>query len=146
MKRLLATSFLVPGLASAAAGSSQGVAGLSADGGISGAGYLLQVSLGLVVVLGGIVALAWVLRRMGGFQHSAGGHLRVLEGLAIGPRERIVLLQCGEEQIVVGIAPGRVQTLHVLAEPVPVTEPGTAPAPAFARRLQEAMRRRGGEA
>jgi flagellar protein FliO/FliZ len=77
---------------------------------------------------------------MSGIQHSAGGNLRVLEGLAIGPRERIVLLQAGEEQIVVGVAPGVIQTLHVLNETVDVAEAATTPD--FAKRLSEALKRR----
>ncbi|RMG55029.1 MAG: flagellar biosynthetic protein FliO [Gammaproteobacteria bacterium] len=140
LRCLPALLFLLPSLGMAA----QAPAAEAGQGGFSGAGYLIQVSIGLLVVLGGIVALAWMMRRMGGFQHSAGGNLKVLEGLAIGPRERIVLLQCGSEQIVVGIAPGRVQTLHVLEQPVEVAQSAPMATPAFARRLQEALRARGG--
>jgi flagellar protein FliO/FliZ len=112
-------------------------AGLS---GVSGSAYLLQVILALIVVLIGIVALAWFMKRMTGIQHSAGGNLQVLEGLTIGPRERIVLIQAGKEQLVVGIAPGRVQTLHVLEEPVEARERNSV-AP-FSQRLNEALKRR----
>jgi flagellar protein FliO/FliZ len=109
--------------------------------GVSGSAYLLQVILALIVVLIGIVALAWFMKRMTGIQHSAGGNLQVLEGLTIGPRERIVLIQAGKEQLVVGIAPGRVQTLHVLQEPVEASAPGGNVTP-FAKRLNEALKRR----
>jgi flagellar protein FliO/FliZ len=113
------------------------VTGLS---GVSGSAYLLQVILALIVVLMGIVALAWFMKRMTGIQHSAGGNLQVLEGLTIGPRERIVLIQAGKEQLVVGIAPGRVQTLHVLEEPVEVSERSSVTP--FAQRLNEALKRK----
>jgi flagellar protein FliO/FliZ len=109
--------------------------------GVSGSAYLLQVILALIVVLIGIVALAWFMKRMTGIQHSAGGNLQVLEGLTIGPRERIVLIQAGKEQLVVGIAPGRVQTLHVLQEPVEASTHGGNVTP-FAKRLNEALKRR----
>lgn len=109
--------------------------------GVSGSAYLLQVIMALIVVLLGIVALAWFMKRMTGIQHSAGGNLKVLEGLTIGPRERIVLIQAGKEQILLGIAPGRVQTLHVLEEPVEVSESSSVVAP-FAQRLNEALKRR----
>jgi len=109
--------------------------------GVSGSAYLLQVILALMVVLLGIVALAWFMKRMTGIQHSAGGNLQVLEGLTIGPRERIVLIQAGKEQLLLGIAPGRVQTLHVLDEPVEVSESSSVMAP-FAQRLNEALKRR----
>ena len=108
--------------------------------GVSGSAYLLQLSIGLIVVLFGIIALAWFMKRMSGIQHSAGGNLRVLEGLAIGPRERIVLLQAGKEQIVIGVAQGSIQTLHVLNETVEVSE--SSQTPDFAKRLSEALKRR----
>ncbi len=82
---------------------------------------LLQMSLGLVAVLVAIVGMAWLARRFGRFQSPAGGILRILGGLSLGPRERVVLLQVGNVQLLVGVAPGRIQTLHVL---------GSAPASA----------------
>ena len=78
------------------------------------AGSLLQVTLGLAAVVITIFALAWFARRYGRFQASAGGALRVVGGLSVGPRERVVLLQVHDRQLVLGVAPGRVQTLHVL--------------------------------
>ncbi|MDX1336049.1 MAG: flagellar biosynthetic protein FliO [Gammaproteobacteria bacterium] len=114
--------------------------GIALGNGVSGSAYLMQLSIGLMVVLVGIVVLAWFMKRMSGIQHSAGGNLRVLEGLAIGPRERIVLLQAGKDQIVVGVAQGTIQTLHVLGETVDVPEPSTTPD--FAKKLSEAIKRR----
>jgi flagellar protein FliO/FliZ len=81
---------------------------------------LWQLTLGMLMVLALIVGLAWVLKRTGRFQMAAGGGLRILGGLSMGARERVVLLQVGETQLLVGVAPGRVQTLHVLEQPLPV--------------------------
>ena len=36
----------------------------------------------------------------------------------MGARERVVLIQVGKQQMLLGVAPGRVQTLHVLDEPL----------------------------
>jgi flagellar protein FliO/FliZ len=79
---------------------------------------LWQLTLGMILVLGLIVAIAWLLKRSGRFQAAAGGGLRILGGLSMGSRERVVLLQVGSTQLLVGVAPGRVQTLHVLGQPV----------------------------
>ena len=79
---------------------------------------LWQLTLGLLLVLGLIVAIAWVLKRSGRFQMAAGGGLRILGGLSMGTRERVVLLQVGDTQLLVGVAPGRVQTLHILDKPL----------------------------
>jgi len=83
---------------------------------------LLQLTLGMLAVLGLIMAIAWLLKRSGRFQVGSGGGLRILGGLSMGARERVVLLQVGETQLLVGVAPGRVQTLHVLEQPLEENE------------------------
>jgi len=79
---------------------------------------LWQLTLGMLLVLGLILAIAWLLKRSGRFQTAAGGGLRILGGLSMGSRERVVLIQAGETQLLLGVAPGRVQTLHVLDQPL----------------------------
>jgi len=81
-------------------------------------GYLVQLILGLVVVIICIVALAWVAKRVNRLQSSTDGYLKVLGGLNMSARERVVLLQVGEKQLLVGVSPGRINTLYVLNEPV----------------------------
>ncbi|CAK0776923.1 flagellar protein FliO/FliZ [Gammaproteobacteria bacterium] len=82
---------------------------------------LLQVALGLAVVLTVIAVITWLLRRFGGMNASLNGKLKVLGAISLGARERAVLVQVGEQQILLGVAPGRVQTLHVLNAPLPET-------------------------
>jgi len=79
---------------------------------------LWQLTLGMVVVLAIMLGLAWILKRTGKFQMAAGGGLKILGGLSIGSRERVVLLQVGETQLLVGVAPGQVRSLHVLDRPL----------------------------
>jgi len=83
-----------------------------------GADYLIQFSVGLIVVLIAVVALAWLMRRLNRFQSSVGDSLQTLGGISLGPRERIVLVKVGDTQLLLGVAPGRVQTLHVLEHPL----------------------------
>lgn len=109
---------------------------------VSGPG-LGQMTVGLVMVLALIFALAWAVRRFGRVQSLPTGALRVLGGLSLGTRERLVLVKVGNAQLLLGVAPGRVQTLHVLAEPIEFSSPedvGTG-ARDFADRLQNALRR-----
>ncbi len=79
---------------------------------------LWQLTLGMLLVLSLILAIAWLLKRSGRFQVGAGGGLRILGGLSMGSRERVVLIQAGETQLLLGVAPGRVQTLYVLDQPL----------------------------
>ncbi|MCB1876006.1 MAG: flagellar biosynthetic protein FliO [Chromatiales bacterium] len=99
---------------------------------------LLQTLMGLGVVLLFILLLAWFVRRSGTLSAATGGPLKILAGRSLGPRERLVLVQVGEEQLLIGVAPGRVQTLHVLREPISVE---SVNAGGFAERLGTAMKK-----
>ncbi|WP_347904779.1 flagellar biosynthetic protein FliO [Pseudomonas purpurea] len=103
------------------------------------AGQLTQLVLGLLLVLGLIFLLAWLLRRVQ--QAGPAGKGQVIELIgsrALGPRDRLVLVQVGSEQILLGLTPGSITPLHVLKEPVqvPSTEQAT---PEFAQRLMELL-------
>lgn len=120
----------------------------AANGGGSGVDLtsLTRLTLGLVAVVAAIVLLGWLLRRMGAVGGGAGGQVRVVGGVSVGNRERILLVQAGKTQLLVGVAPGRVQTLHVLDEPIETPETGTGTsgqAGPFAARLRQVMQRDG---
>lgn len=107
-----------------------------------GAASLGQFVFGLIVVVGMILALAWMLRRMNHVQGSVQGRMRILAGLPLGSRERVVLVQVGEEQILLGVAPGRVSRLHVLEHPLETKPGGPDAGESFRARLAAAMQRR----
>jgi flagellar protein FliO/FliZ len=67
-----------------------------------------------MVVLGLLVLSLWLLKRLSRLQASAGCQIRVVGGLSLGGRERLLVVEIGQTQLVLGVAPGRVQTLHVL--------------------------------
>jgi flagellar protein FliO/FliZ len=97
-----------------------------------GAGGLASVTFALLAVLAAIFAVAWVARRVRGIGSRVGNAIDVLAEIPLGPKERAVLLKVGAEQILVGVAPGRVSALHVLREPVEVPKAATATAPVAA--------------
>ena len=80
--------------------------------------YLMQLVLGLIVVVLCIIALAWFAKKMNNFQPLADDSLKMISTISMGTRERIVLLQVGEEQILIGVSPGRINKLHVLNKPI----------------------------
>jgi len=86
-----------------------------------------QVTLALLIVLGAVFAVAWVVKRMRGFGNRAGSAIDVIADIPLGQKERAVLLKVGKVQILIGVAPGQVNTLHVLEEPVDLTAPPAAP-------------------
>lgn len=101
-------------------------------------GQILQLLFGLLLVVGLIFALAWLMRRV---QRGVPGNAQVIElvgSRAIGPRDRLVLVQVGNEQILLGVTPGRITPLHVLNEPVQVPESKPVNSE-FAQRLMDLM-------
>lgn len=71
--------------------------------------------LGLTLIIGILFFGAYFLRKLnGGRSFGNSGPLRVVGGLMISTRERIVLIEVGDTWIVVGIAPGQIKTLHTL--------------------------------
>jgi len=103
---------------------------------------LLETLLGLFVVLACIAFLAWLLRRTGRFQTTANGEMKLITSLALGPRERAVLLQVGEQQILVGVTSQHVQTLHILETPVSTTTIKNNSNTTFAEKFQQVLQQR----
>ncbi|HYD95694.1 MAG TPA: flagellar biosynthetic protein FliO [Noviherbaspirillum sp.] len=75
------------------------------------ASNLLQVLFGLVVVLGLMAGAAWILKRMGVAGGGVNNVARVVGGVSVGSRERVVVVEVADQWIVVGVAPGRVNAL-----------------------------------
>ena len=100
------------------------------------AGQLTQLVFGLLLVLGLIFFLAWLLRRVQ--QAGPAGKGQVIELIgsrALGPRDRLMLVQVGNEQILLGLSPGTITALHVLKEPVEVPSASEKATPEFAQHL-----------
>jgi len=123
--------------------------GAAASGDPLGSESLLRLAGGLLLVLGLVFAVAWLLRRLQRLQGLRPGAMRVVAGLAVGQRERLLVVQVGEEQLLIGVAQGRVEKLHELAAPI---DAGAAQAAAggFAGELRRLLGERknepGGEA
>jgi flagellar protein FliO/FliZ len=92
-----------------------------------GAGSVLQLTLSLAAVVAAIFGLGWLLRRLHGLPGSTHRALRVVATLPVGTRERIAIIQAGETQVLIGLSPGRIQTLHVLGQPVGTASAAIAP-------------------
>jgi flagellar protein FliO/FliZ len=105
-------------------------------------GQLLQLLLGLGLVVGLIFVLAWLMRRVQRAGPAGNQVIELLGSRALGPRDRLVLVQVGNEQILLGVTPGRITPLHVMNEPVHVPQSQSS-TPEFARRLMEALGNKG---
>ncbi len=104
------------------------------------AGGLLEVMLNLGLVIVAIIAFAWIVRRVQGATGNVSSAMRVAGALSVGPKERVLLIDVGERQLVVGVTPGSMRTLHVLDEPLTPAAPGEATASGFADRLARVIK------
>ena len=86
-----------------------------------------QVTFALLLVLAAIFAVAWLVKRARGFGNRVGDAIDVIADIPLGQKERAVLLKVGNTQILVGVAPGQVNTLHVLTDPIDLTRPPAGP-------------------
>jgi len=107
-----------------------------------GIGDLLQMALSLVLVIGFILALTWLLGRLRGAARLSSGSLRVLAEVAVGPKERVVLVKVGESQALVGVGASGIVSLGLLGAPVKIE--AAEPQGNFADRLKSLMARQGG--
>ncbi|MCD9008158.1 flagellar biosynthetic protein FliO [Luteimonas sp. XNQY3] len=101
--------------------------------------------LALVLVLGLILGLAWLLKRLPGSGFRQADGLRVVASIPLGARERAAVVQVGGEQLLLGIGAGGVRTLHVLPQPLPEAAPAQMPTlknlPDFKQLLAQRLRK-----
>jgi flagellar protein FliO/FliZ len=101
--------------------------------------------MGLLMVLSVFFLCVWGVRKLSGLTANGAERMRMVGGLSLGMREKVILLQVGKKQIILGVTPGRIETLLVLEgddcltkeEPLPtVAETG------FAQPVPQAMKAR----
>ena len=103
----------------------------------STAGSLGGAVFALVLVVGLILLLSWLAKRMPGLGGGgvANPALRIVGSLALGPRDRLVVVEVGQTQLLLGVGAGGTRTLHTLEQPLPGAEAKTTPA--FAQLLAQ---------
>ena len=114
------------------------------------AGSLMQMLFGLALVIALLFGCLWIIRRLSARRGGAAA-IQVLGAAAVGPRERVVLVQLGEQLLVLGVAPGSVTKLHEMQrDELPLASVGTSsasgagspPTPNFSNWLKHALERR----
>jgi len=109
---------------------------------VSTSAFFGEVMAGLIIVLLMIFALAWMVKRMGAGSFLTNQHMKIVASVAMGTRERVVVLDVGGKQILLGITPQNINTLHVFDEPV-FSELTDNQAPSdFAQKIKYFMQKR----
>jgi flagellar protein FliO/FliZ len=108
----------------------------------SSAGSLLQVVFGLLVVMGLLAGALWFLKRMGGGRFAPGSVVKIVGGVSVGNRERVMVVEVADQWIVIGVAPGQVSTLASMPrqdQPAAQAAPGV---PNFSAWLKQTIEKR----
>ncbi|TDB27274.1 flagellar biosynthetic protein FliO [Stenotrophomonas sp. ATCM1_4] len=99
----------------------------------------------LLMVLGLIVGLGWLLKRLPGGQFRPAEGLKMVASLNVGAKERVVVVDVNGQQLLLGVSPGGISTLHALPEPLPQAPAPTLPnlkqLPNFAQLLSQKLRK-----
>lgn len=98
-----------------------------------------KVLIFLVLIIGIILLMAWLANKMRAQQWvKADKHLSTLAVLPLGVKEKIALIQVGEQQIVVGVTPQQITHLTTLEDNISVSQEGSAP---FSELLKAAIKK-----
>jgi flagellar protein FliO/FliZ len=105
-------------------------------------GSVAQLTLSLAAIVALIFAVSWVVKRLKLGTLRSRGEIAIIDQLALGPRERLLLVRVGDAQVLLGLGAGGVVGLTPLDKPIAVK--GSSDVPAFADRLRDFMKRPGG--
>ncbi len=112
---------------------------MAAETAAIGASELVSLGSSLIVIVVAIVALGWLYSRSRSLGRGNNDVINVVASRALGTRERLLLVEVAEQQLLVGMTANQVQTLHVFDKPV-VTNTVTPMNVGFASRLKAAIR------
>ncbi|QBE67370.1 flagellar biosynthetic protein FliO [Pseudoduganella lutea] len=115
----------------------------------SAVGSLLQTVVALGLVLALLVGLAWALKRFGPRNVSGGSTVKLVGALSVGTRERILVVEVGDQWIVVGASPGRMNALATMprqeAEPGATAGQHALPGTNFSEWFKQTIEKRNGK-
>lgn len=112
---------------------------LYAANSITNPSSILSIFLSLLLIVAIIFSLAYIMRR---FNVTPGnsGQLKVIASLSAGSRERVMVLQVGEEQHLIGVTAQNINHLSKLEKPLESASTHTAGGgAAFKQKLVQAM-------
>ncbi len=98
---------------------------------------LIQVCLALMAVLALIYALAWFVKRKQGVHGMGNLAMKTVAVLPMGVKEKIILVEVGGKQILLGMTPSNINTLATFDEPIISTQAQSSVS--FAQKLKDIL-------
>ncbi|MCP5245823.1 MAG: flagellar biosynthetic protein FliO [Burkholderiales bacterium] len=86
---------------------------------------MTKMIFSLVLVLVIIIAIAWMLKRFAIIPTTATGPIKIVSAASVGQRERVVIVEIEDTWLVLGVAPGKVNTLHSMEKSASISSDKT---------------------
>ncbi len=108
----------------------------------SSASQLASLIGGLALILGLIYGLSWFVKRFsqGGFMQNPS--MKIVSAMPLGTRERLMLVDVGGKQLLLGVTATHINTLHVFDEPVVHAEKPTPITSDFSQKLMAILQQK----
>ena len=99
--------------------------------------------VGLILVLAVLMVIAWGMKKLSGGKHTGGGAIKIVAGVHVGNRERILVIEVANEWIVVGVTATSINALSTMPKQEGVDLSPTLPlAKNFSAWLQQTIDKR----
>lgn len=85
---------------------------------MSATASLIQVTLALMLMVGLILGLSWLAKRFAQPLFQQNKQLRLIASLSLGVKEKIILVEVEGKQLVLGVTPQQITSLHVMDIPI----------------------------
>jgi flagellar protein FliO/FliZ len=106
---------------------------------VVGGGELLGMGVSMLIVVAAILVLGWFYSRSRFAGSGASDIINVVATRALGPKERLMVVEVADQQLLIGMTSTAVQTLHVFDTPISIA--ATKPASSgFAARLRTQLK------
>lgn len=74
--------------------------------------HIIRISLSLALIIGLILLSGWITKRSGLLRNKGSHRINVLSSQRVGSRANLLLVQVGTQQLLLGVTPQHIQTLH----------------------------------
>lgn len=105
---------------------------------VVGGSELISMALSIILVISVILLLGWLYSRSKLNVSGRGDVISIVAARSLGPKDRLMVVEVGETQLLLGVGSAGMQTLHTFDTPV-VSAGAASSTPGFADRLKASM-------
>ncbi|MDE2428284.1 MAG: flagellar biosynthetic protein FliO [Burkholderiales bacterium] len=105
---------------------------------------LLQISFGLIAVIGVMVSIAWIMKRIGPITSNNSVPLKIVGGISVGNRERVMIVEVADQWLILGVTANNISNLGTMPkqESILQSSTGTKAAGQFGDWLKRTVEKR----